>query len=240
MAEEESIGYSFSVYTTHGLHSKNRQPRPNPVASDFFNFQVTAYLRDFSSPTHLRVSVMFRTSIRINCNEFFMHDQNFLWLYLHQFSSPYFNSENLSQMTLSLIPKVKRLFFPLDIHELAPPVSDHIIQEVPLVLTIIVEKRRTGEEVTMTRERAVMEESMQFGNTIPASNEAILSLKAYSLPRNCCVCMERFHDELEEGGDSDNAKVSTMVCGHIFHYDCIVKWLQRSHVCPLCRYAMPT
>ncbi|CAK8568104.1 unnamed protein product [Lathyrus sativus] len=238
MAEERSIGYSFSVYTTHGLRLKSQQHRPIPVASDFFNFQVTAYLRDFSSPP-MTVSVMFRTSIRINCNEFFMHDRNFLWLYVQEFSSPYFNSENLSQMTLSLIPKVKRLFFPFDIHELAAPVSNHIIQEIPLVLTLIVEERRTVEEIMMMGERAAMEESMQCEKTIPASNEAILSLKAYSLPRNCCVCMERFHDELE-GGDSDDVKISTMACGHTFHYNCIVKWLQRSHVCPLCRYAMPT
>ncbi|XP_050875616.1 probable E3 ubiquitin-protein ligase ZFP1 [Lathyrus oleraceus] len=238
MAEEGSIGYSFSVYTTHGLHSKNRQPRPIPVASDFFNFQVTAYLRDFSSPP-MTVSVMFRTSIRINCNEFFLHDQSFLWLYLQGFSSPYFNSENLSEMTLNLIPKVKRLFFPFDIHELAAPVSNHIIQEIPLFLTIIVEERRTAEEMMMIREPAVIEESMQSEKRIPASNDAILSLKAYSLPRNCCICMEKFHDELEEGGDSDDVRISTMACGHIFHYNCIVKWLQTSHVCPLCRYAMP-
>ncbi|WJX61673.1 hypothetical protein P8452_46741 [Trifolium repens] len=28
-------------------------------------------------------------------------------------------------------------------------------------------------------------------------------------PRNCCICMERLHDDLEKDGDSDEVKVST-------------------------------
>ncbi|XP_058748417.1 uncharacterized protein LOC131621396 [Vicia villosa] len=248
-AEEESIGYSFHVSTTHHNYSSylSQNHRLDPAVSDFFRFQVTAYVREFLSPNLMRGSEILRTSIRINCNEFFMHDQDFLWLYLSEFSSPYFNSENLSQMTRVLIPKVKQLFLPNPIDDIAAAVPNHV-QEFPVDLTIKVEDMRTIQEreravmehferIIQERERAVMEESMQFG---PASDEAILSLKAYSLPRNCCICMERFHDELEEGGDSDDVKISTMVCGHVFHYDCIVKWLQTSRACPLCRYAMPT
>ncbi|KEH39368.1 zinc finger, C3HC4 type (RING finger) protein [Medicago truncatula] len=55
-------------------------------------------------------------------------------------------------------------------------------------------------------------------------------LKAYSLPRTCTICMERFHDD-----DNSDVKVSTMPCGHIFHYNCILQWLQKGHVYPLCR-----
>ncbi|GAU41469.1 hypothetical protein TSUD_237190 [Trifolium subterraneum] len=41
---------------------------------------------------------------------------------------------------------------------------------------------------------------------IPASNEVVSSLKAYSLHRNCSICMERFHNDLEEDGASDEVK----------------------------------
>jgi hypothetical protein len=116
----------------------------------------------------------------------------------------------------------------------------------PLLLRILVdihptEERRTELERASVEE-AMVEESMQIVKMIPASNDALLSLKAYSLPRTCTICMERFHDDddIEKGSDDNSdVKVSAMPCGHIFHYNCILQWLQKGHVCPLCRYAMP-
>jgi len=76
-----------------------------------FKFDVMANRRDFSSDNiATRISSMFTTSILINCNSFLTHDENFLWLNLQRFSSPYLNSENLAQMTLSLISEVKEMF----------------------------------------------------------------------------------------------------------------------------------
>ncbi|KAL1084806.1 hypothetical protein V6Z11_D08G006100 [Gossypium hirsutum] len=44
------------------------------------------------------------------------------------------------------------------------------------------------------------------------------------------ICLE----EVEVGFEA-----SQMPCSHVFHDDCIKKWLQQSHYCPICRFEMP-
>ncbi|KAF8105872.1 hypothetical protein N665_0152s0010 [Sinapis alba] len=46
----------------------------------------------------------------------------------------------------------------------------------------------------------------------------------------CTICLEEF----KNGGS-----VVPLACGHEFDEECIVKWLETSHVCPLCRYELP-
>ncbi|CAH8355815.1 unnamed protein product [Eruca vesicaria subsp. sativa] len=46
----------------------------------------------------------------------------------------------------------------------------------------------------------------------------------------CTICMEEFKD----GG-----RLVPLACGHEFDEECLVKWLETSHVCPLCRYELP-
>ncbi|GFP82741.1 E3 ubiquitin-protein ligase ring1-like [Phtheirospermum japonicum] len=69
---------------------------------------------------------------------------------------------------------------------------------------------------------------------VPASTEAIVSLPKKKEDgdeiESCSVCLE----ELPVG-----AVVSTLPCSHVFHSDCILKWLNKSHYCPICRFEMP-
>ncbi|KAB2624580.1 hypothetical protein D8674_016240 [Pyrus ussuriensis x Pyrus communis] len=48
---------------------------------------------------------------------------------------------------------------------------------------------------------------------------------------SCTVCMEQF-----KGGST----VVYMPCFHVFHGRCIVKWLRKSHYCPVCRFQVLT
>ncbi|GFP97942.1 E3 ubiquitin-protein ligase ring1-like [Phtheirospermum japonicum] len=47
----------------------------------------------------------------------------------------------------------------------------------------------------------------------------------------CVVCMDEF---------SRGCEAVCMPCEHVFHGDCITKWLRTSHFCPVCRFEMPT
>ncbi|KAH7529117.1 E3 ubiquitin-protein ligase MPSR1 [Ziziphus jujuba] len=47
----------------------------------------------------------------------------------------------------------------------------------------------------------------------------------------CSVCFDDFENGCE---------ATRMPCLHLFHGDCIVKWLQTSKLCPLCRFQMPS
>ena len=43
---------------------------------------------------------------------------------------------------------------------------------------------------------------------------------------DCIICMEKFEE---------NEKVKQLGCGHIFHGDCIDKWLEKQKTCPFCK-----
>ncbi|KAL2253680.1 UNVERIFIED_CONTAM: E3 ubiquitin-protein ligase RING1-like protein [Sesamum indicum] len=46
----------------------------------------------------------------------------------------------------------------------------------------------------------------------------------------CCICLEEF---------SDGVHAKRLPCRHIFHENCILRWLRGNHVCPLCRHQLP-
>ncbi|KAI9080519.1 hypothetical protein K1719_037485 [Acacia pycnantha] len=83
-----------------------------------------------------------------------------------------------------------------------------------------------------------IDQSMQQLSLVPASEEAMASLKKIKMPHEeikadiCSICLENF--------DDDDADVSATPCDHVYHNICIVKWLETSHICPLCRYEMST
>lgn len=71
---------------------------------------------------------------------------------------------------------------------------------------------------------------------VPATNSSIENLDKVrfqlgsKLVRECIICMEEFQT---------GSEVTRMPCSHVYHGECIFKWLKTSHLCPLCRYPMP-
>ena len=86
----------------------------------------------------------------------------------------------------------------------------------------------------------VILDSMETFETrpIPATKSSVEALEKVRLqPESasvsvgeCIICLQEF----ETGSE-----VTRMPCSHVYHGDCIVKWLETSHHCPLCRYTMP-
>ncbi|KAM6600439.1 hypothetical protein CsatA_020048 [Cannabis sativa] len=84
-------------------------------------------------------------------------------------------------------------------------------------------------------------EALDTVQTVPATQDSICALQELSddddgLSRETCsICLEK----ISSFGDCSSKGVE-MPCSHVFHKDCIVQWLEISHLCPLCRYPMPT
>lgn len=83
---------------------------------------------------------------------------------------------------------------------------------------------------------------------IPATISSIQGLEKLKLDEatsfTCAICKEGHDlDHLDVVQAQDHGKPSTnttrLPCLHIYHENCIVHWLKISHLCPLCRYAMP-
>ncbi|XP_010042182.2 E3 ubiquitin-protein ligase RING1-like [Eucalyptus grandis] len=87
---------------------------------------------------------------------------------------------------------------------------------------------------------AALRESMEFSDAfgaVTASGTAIDVLKKTKL-----------HEALDSGDDgcvickdeiSRDEGVMPMPCKHIFHHECIVRWLSASNLCPLWRFPIP-
>ncbi|KAF3637167.1 putative ERAD-associated E3 ubiquitin-protein ligase HRD1-like [Capsicum annuum] len=52
-----------------------------------------------------------------------------------------------------------------------------------------------------------------------------------NVKNECMVCLDEIGKECE---------VLCMPCSHMFHNQCITKWLEESHYCPLCLFEIPT
>lgn len=48
--------------------------------------------------------------------------------------------------------------------------------------------------------------------------------------KSCTICLDEFSPE---------SKIKTLPCFHIFHANCITKWLERKAECPICRTPVP-
>ena len=63
-----------------------------------------------------------------------------------------------------------------------------------------------------------------------ASIEAMPRIKVKGSGNDCSICLEEFKVDEE---------AREMPCKHVFHSDCVEKWLRIHGSCPVCRFLMP-
>lgn len=54
-----------------------------------------------------------------------------------------------------------------------------------------------------------------------------LNAEIINLNKDCSICIE---------GMKTGSIVTVLMCGHIFHNECIYKWIIESKFCPVCRH----
>ncbi|XP_062149961.1 probable E3 ubiquitin-protein ligase RHC2A [Alnus glutinosa] len=111
---------------------------------------------------------------------------------------------------------------------------------LPMALVVLVATAYDERDEIERAIRESMEESRRAIATVPAAkssvDEALRNVRiddGSCTARECSICLEEFCSGLEP-------EVVCMPCSHVYHRGCIVRWLQRSHLCPLCRFPMPT
>jgi hypothetical protein len=118
--------------------------------------------------------------------------------------------------------------------------ESHRIRVYPVVLNVYVQiliGEYDNDHITNTNVMEFMGEDEDDEDVlVPASDASIESLEKVKLEDGatngmCVICQIVFDPEME---------VTKMPCRHVYHQECIMQWLRTSHMCPVCRYPMPT
>jgi hypothetical protein len=118
--------------------------------------------------------------------------------------------------------------------------ESHRICVYPMVLNVYIQMligEYDNDHITNTNVMEFMGEDEDDEDVlVPASDASIESLEKVKIEDGetndmCVICQIVFDPEME---------VTKMPCRHVYHKECIVQWLRTSHMCPVCRYPMPT
>ena len=99
----------------------------------------------------------------------------------------------------------------------------------------------------MTRIVFVNSMQNQHQGNPPASKTSLDKLKHFNMEKKYCKKDEKDPSKVEYPACSiclmdinEGQKTILLPCGHMFHDECVTKWLNLHNTCPLCRFELPT
>jgi len=245
---------------------RTKEVRVKMKLKDILRVDVNIIVRYYNHHLHAtQTSTLLKTSIPISFQNFFENNADFLrsvlfdpccsYCFIPEIVDP-ISTKNFNMIKVALEfgggpefvdPECKE--FPLNLNIIVDVVVDVEIEEeeededVEIEVETEVETEEEEEvETEVETEEETEEEMEHYAATIPAFAEVIDSLKTFSISpflkkeiEKCNICLKNVGFRENE----ENVKLSSLPCEHVFHHLCIVKWLQTSHTCPLCRYPMP-
>ena len=99
-------------------------------------------------------------------------------------------------------------------------------------------EQKIMDEICPNPDKMSYEQLLQLEEEVGSVNKGLTKDKIKKIPikpfhkalfddnLDCIICMEKFEE---------NEKVKQLLCGHIFHGDCIDKWLEKEKKCPFCK-----
>ncbi|PON57307.1 43kDa postsynaptic protein [Parasponia andersonii] len=94
---------------------------------------------------------------------------------------------------------------------------------IPLVVALVIEREPPEEE-----EVEGEADELEVSNAVAAALEKV-RFEGFG-ENNCVICLEEML-----GG----CEAVRLPCLHFYHEECILNWLKKSSICPLCRLTMP-
>ena len=99
----------------------------------------------------------------------------------------------------------------------------------------------------MTRIVFINSMQNQHQGNPPAAKTSLEKLKHFNMEKKYCKKDEKDPSKIEYPTCSiclmdinDGQKTILLPCGHMFHDECVTKWLNIHNTCPLCRFELPT
>ena len=99
----------------------------------------------------------------------------------------------------------------------------------------------------MTRIVFINSMQNQHQGNPPAAKSSLDKLKHFNMEKKYCKKDEKDPSKIEYPTCSiclmdinDGQKTILLPCGHMFHDECVTKWLNIHNTCPLCRFELPT
>ncbi|KAM7258901.1 hypothetical protein ACFE04_014642 [Oxalis oulophora] len=223
MENETQTNYKFKVTTTPPICSFKRSTTLCRVEFQFYDrfCRAVRYPDDQTFMTLYRTdSLVLRDTVSLEKSKIISPDlskSDILSLF-----SPYLNNRVPESCHASIVDDfVNKATFKLN--------TSNQMNQMSIGIILICEKIRIYDHEEYFE---VFHSEQLIPN--PATQVAIDSLEKTYFEncdtQECRICMEKFRAGME---------VTSMPCKHIFHGECIVRWMHNSFFCPLCRFALP-